>query len=575
MRWVIKGFLACALLLVSSFANAQTCTQANPYPFQNQCLSASDLNNAFATAYNYSGASFVPLNPANNLNDVANASVALANLGGISGLASQANNTAVANISGSSAVPVPNTITAILDSAFTNTQGAMLYRSSSAWVGLSPGTNGQFLTSGGAAADLSWTSASGSGTVNSCGTAASFAWYSGTGTTVGCDTNLKDNGSFLVMGRSVDLGANETVVEYSNAASTGTTLNKLAVLTGAPSTVVLPATNVTSGIIGVVVGGAGTSGTAQIAVLGTPSCVFDGATTAGHAVVNSPTTAGDCHDTGAATPPAGNQLLGYVLSTNASGGTYTFQMTGAYAPATPIVSVSGTAPVGAATASGAVTVSLNLDSNFTTSSNNLAFASIASGNILANSGSGSAEPTSTTLTATFDKGFASTQGDILYRGASTWAALAPGTSGTPLLSGGAAANPAWGTDANLVYTDAQQTYSAAQRSAVQTVANSSNTYTPNFNTGQNFNLTLVTACTGAGTCTLANPSTTPVAGQSGMIAVTQSASGSDLLSWGTLYKFAGATKPTLTTTASATDFLPYYVFSATQIIVGAPILNAH
>src|SRR5882757_3680606 len=35
------------------------------------------------------------------------------------------------------------------------------------------------------------------------------------------------------------------------------------------------------------------------------------------------------------------------------------------------------------------------------------------------------------------------QGDILYRGASSWALLAPGTSGNVLTTAGASANPSW------------------------------------------------------------------------------------------------------------------------------------
>lgn len=38
-----------------------------------------------------------------------------------------------------------------------------------------------------------------------------------------------------------------------------------------------------------------------------------------------------------------------------------------------------------------------------------------------------------------------TQGDIIYRDASAWATLAPGTSGQLLRTGGAAANPSWAT----------------------------------------------------------------------------------------------------------------------------------
>lgn len=116
-------------------------------------------------------------------------------------------------------------------------------------------------------------------------------------------------------------------VQYANAGSTGTTVNKLAKLTGAPSTAVITGTSDTTGILGIVVAGAGTSGSSQIAVSGSALCVFDAATAAGDYVVNSTGTAGDCHDSGTAmsgTPPAGN--LGVVTSTNGSGGTYTVDM---------------------------------------------------------------------------------------------------------------------------------------------------------------------------------------------------------------------------------------------------------
>lgn len=48
-----------------------------------------------------------------------------------------------------------------------------------------------------------------------------------------------------------------------------------------------------------------------------------------------------------------------------------------------------------------------------------------------------------TLTSLLDTLFSSTQGATLYRSAAGWAALAPGTAGQALQSGGAAANPAW------------------------------------------------------------------------------------------------------------------------------------
>lgn len=51
----------------------------------------------------------------------------------------------------------------------------------------------------------------------------------------------------------------------------------------------------------------------------------------------------------------------------------------------------------------------------------------------------------TTLTAVLDSIFGSAQGDVLYRDASAWAALTPGTSGQFLKTQGAGANPIWAT----------------------------------------------------------------------------------------------------------------------------------
>lgn len=50
---------------------------------------------------------------------------------------------------------------------------------------------------------------------------------------------------------------------------------------------------------------------------------------------------------------------------------------------------------------------------------------------------------SATLSSIIDAALGNTQGDILYRDASAWAVLAPGTAGFVLKTGGAAANPSW------------------------------------------------------------------------------------------------------------------------------------
>src|SRR5207237_3957849 len=131
------------------------------------------------------------------------------------------------------------------------------------------------------------------------------------------DRTLNFSGSSsqaLTVSGGVDLAATALATEVTNDTTTGTTVNKLAKLTGAPSKAIITATTDTAGAVGIVVGGAGTSGSAQIARIGTASCVFDGATTAGDYVTISSTTAGDCHDAGATLPTSGGHILGRVLS---------------------------------------------------------------------------------------------------------------------------------------------------------------------------------------------------------------------------------------------------------------------
>lgn len=70
--------------------------------------------------------------------------------------------------------------------------------------------------------------------------------------------------------------------------------------------------------------------------------------------------------------------------------------------------------------------------------------SLASGTLLGNSGASSAIAAQTTLTALIDRALGSTQGDVLYRGASAWTVLTPGSSGQCLQTQGASANPQWG-----------------------------------------------------------------------------------------------------------------------------------
>jgi trimeric autotransporter adhesin len=78
-----------------------------------------------------------------------------------------------------------------------------------------------------------------------------------------------------------------------------------------------------------------------------------------------------------------------------------------------------------------------------TSSGTISFATIANNDILANISGSTAAPVANTVSAVIDSAIGSAQGDILYRGASLWNALPPGTSGQFLQTKGTAANPLW------------------------------------------------------------------------------------------------------------------------------------
>src|SRR5215831_15383930 len=114
------------------------------------------------------------------------------------------------------------------------------------------------------------------------------------------------------------------VMVIPNASTTGTTVNTLTKLTGVPSTAVIASTtdNKNGVVMGITVGGAGTTGNAVVTFAGFANCVFDGATTAGDFVTVSTTVAGNCHDIGSAQPFDSSQIIGRVTTNNAAAGTY-------------------------------------------------------------------------------------------------------------------------------------------------------------------------------------------------------------------------------------------------------------
>ena len=98
-----------------------------------------------------------------------------------------------------------------------------------------------------------------------------------------------------------------------------------------------------------------------------------------------------------------------------------------------------------------------------------------------------------------------------------------------------------------------------------TDTSNSGSVTLDFDANQNFVLTLT------GNVTLANPTTEKV-GQSGFIVCIQDGTGSRTLTLGTDYESPAGGGITLTTTAGATDIVPYVVAASNRILLGTPQL---
>jgi hypothetical protein len=109
----------------------------------------------------------------------------------------------------------------------------------------------------------------------------------------------------------------------------------------------------------------------------------------------------------------------------------------------------------------------------------------------------------------------------------------------------------------LKYLSGSTVWAAAAPVALTDAA----TVTPDFNTGIDFTWTL-----GAVGRTLANP-VNAKAGQKGVIYLVQDATGSrTITTYGSAYKFPGGIKPTLTTTAGATDCFSYVCLSSSIVL---------
>ncbi len=152
------------------------------------------------------------------------------------------------------------------------------------------------------------------------------------------------------------------------------------------------------------------------------------------------------------------------------------------------------------------------------------------------SSSGTVAPGRVTLSALMDPSIGSAQGDITYRGASTWDALAPGTAGQQLKTAGAAANPVW-ADTGLLITQHSGT--------IVVPSGTTGTITMDLSLGD---WQIPATCTGDFTLALSNPTT----GQQFTVVLTQAAS-AHVVTWFSGITWMGApyTAPTMPATSGA------------------------
>lgn len=144
-----------------------------------------------------------------------------------------------------------------------------------------------------------------------------------------------------------------------------------------------------------------------------------------------------------------------------------------------------------------------------------------------------------------------TPGVLLVDGAAV-----PSASDISGLSGSA---NAYTDSAVASVTSTNNTFTKAQRGAVVALTYGAS-ITMDMSASNNFSLTAT------GNFTLANP-TNMTPGQSGLIVITQDATGSRVVSWGSNFVAAGGTKPTLSTAANAVDYVSYYIESASRVFV--------
>jgi len=131
-------------------------------------------------------------------------------------LATQADGTILANVSGGAAVPTAATITSVIDKVY-STQGGLLYRGAASWAGLGAGTSGQYLKTQGAGANPIWADV----LPSQSGNAGKVLQSDGSSTSWSGDASVRVRCTVTVSGTTPSVQAGSVNVSGVSRSSTG------------------------------------------------------------------------------------------------------------------------------------------------------------------------------------------------------------------------------------------------------------------------------------------------------------------------------------------------------------------
>lgn len=229
-QWVagvnINGTMATSQPAFSDLSGTVTGTQMPAYTGDVTSSAGGTVNtlaisgNQGSVLYKSSGGSWVPLAPG-TIGQFLTTGGAAANPTWTSAAGSGTVTSVIAGtgLSGGT-ITTSGTIALNLDS-FSSTQGALLYRGSSTWTAIAPGTAGQVLSTGGAAANPSWTTVTGTGTVTSvtCGTGLSGGTFTTSGTcALSTPVTVANGGTGLASGTSGGIPYYSTTTALTSSA---------------------------------------------------------------------------------------------------------------------------------------------------------------------------------------------------------------------------------------------------------------------------------------------------------------------------------------------------------------------